>query len=162
MEIVHSKLEDVDTIIKIYDIARKYMRDNGNYSQWINGYPSKEQIINDINNNVSYVVKENNIIVAVFVFIIGIDNTYINIENGNWHSNNTYGVIHRIASEGSVKEITNFVFNWCLNSINYLRIDTHKDNLIMQHCVTKFGFKCCGIIHVADGSPRLAYDYIRE
>ena len=31
------------------------------------------------------------------------------------------------------------------------------DNKIMQHLLEKNGFTRCGIIHVADGSPRFAY-----
>ena len=29
----------------------------------------------------------------------------------------------------------------------------------MQATVLNYGFRECGIIYVADGSPRLAYDY---
>ena len=38
-----------------------------------------------------------------------------------------------------------------------LRADTHADNKIMQHLLEKNGFTRCGVIHVADGSPRFAY-----
>ena len=38
-----------------------------------------------------------------------------------------------------------------------LRADTHADNKIMQHLLEKNGFTRCGIIHVADGTPRIAY-----
>ena len=37
------------------------------------------------------------------------------------------------------------------------RADTHADNKIMQHLLEKNGFTRCGVIHVADGSPRFAY-----
>ena len=38
-----------------------------------------------------------------------------------------------------------------------LRADTHEDNKIMQHLLEKNGFVRCGIIHVEDGTPRVAY-----
>ncbi len=39
-----------------------------------------------------------------------------------------------------------------------LRADTHADNKAMQHILEETGFTRCGvIIHVADGSPRFAY-----
>ena len=38
-----------------------------------------------------------------------------------------------------------------------LRADTHADNKVMQHLLEKNGFTRCGVIHVADGSPRFAY-----
>ena len=47
---------------------------------------------------------------------------------------------------------------FCEQSINHLRIDTHNDNKIMQHVIEKNGFKRCGIIHVNDGSERIAYE----
>ena len=47
--------------------------------------------------------------------------------------------------------------NWCLEHCESLRADTHADNKIMQHLLEKNGFTRCGIIHVADGTPRIAY-----
>ena len=31
----------------------------------------------------------------------------------------------------------------------------------MQAAIEKYGFRKCGIIHVKNGSERIAYDYIR-
>ena len=38
-----------------------------------------------------------------------------------------------------------------------LRADTHADNKVMQHLLESEGFTRCGIIHVEDGTPRIAY-----
>ena len=38
-----------------------------------------------------------------------------------------------------------------------LKIDTHRDNRIMQHLLDKNGFTYCGIIYLDDGTERLAY-----
>ena len=38
-----------------------------------------------------------------------------------------------------------------------IRIDTHRDNKIMQHNLLKYGFTYCGIIYLANGDERLAY-----
>ena len=38
-----------------------------------------------------------------------------------------------------------------------VRADTHADNKIMQHLLEENGFTKCGIIHVEDGTPRIAY-----
>ena len=40
--------EQIDAAMQIYDNARAYMRANGNLSQWSNGYPNKEVILQDI------------------------------------------------------------------------------------------------------------------
>ncbi len=51
---------------------------------------------------------------------------------------------------------------WCREQIGHIRIDTHEDNRIMQHLIEKHGFVRCGIIHVADGSPRIAYEWMED
>ena len=50
--------EDIPAINKIYNIARQFMRDNGNKKQWINGYPSEDLLKNDIKENNLYVCDE--------------------------------------------------------------------------------------------------------
>ena len=48
MVIRKAELAELDEIMKIFGIARQYMREKGNMSQWINGYPSRELITEDI------------------------------------------------------------------------------------------------------------------
>ena len=43
-----------------------------------------------------------------------------------------------------------------------VRIDTHADNIPMQGAIANQGFTKCGIIHVEDGSPRLAYQLVKQ
>ena len=38
-----------------------------------------------------------------------------------------------------------------------IRVDTHRDNKVMQHILTKQGFQRCGIIYVKNGTERIAY-----
>jgi len=45
----------------------------------------------------------------------------------------------------------------CQRRYNNIRIDTHRDNAIMQHNIEKHGFTYCGIIYLANGDERLAY-----
>ena len=84
--------------------------------------------------------------------------TYSKIFGGEWlDDDRPYHVIHRIASipdsHGIFKSIMDFAFAHESN----IRIDTHKDNAIMQHNVVKHGFRYCGIIHLASGDERLAF-----
>lgn len=55
----------------------------------------------DIAEGISHVVVSDNKIVGTFVFIIGDEPTYSEIE-GEWINDEPYGTIHRIASDGSV------------------------------------------------------------
>lgn len=151
---------DINKILDIYALARQYMYENGNKTQWIN-YPTKEIIEADINKQYLYVYEKNNEILAVFTFIIGEDSTYQKIE-GKWLSNTPYGTIHRIASSGKEKGIFDVCFNFCKSKINHIRIDTHENNEIMKYLIKKNNFKKCGIIYVEDKSPRIAYEYIEN
>lgn len=95
---------DFDTICKIYDYARQQMIKNCNPNQWTNGYPFPYLLQDDIAKECMYVFEENGKIHDAFVFIIGDETTYKEIKNGAWHSNKTYGTIHRIASDVKIKQ----------------------------------------------------------
>lgn len=156
MKIRNSTISDLEQILSIYSNARIYMQNHGNPNQWYNYKPLEEDIIKDINNNIHYVIYENNIIYGCFTFFVGIDPTYLKIE-GKWLNDEQYGVIHKVASSFLKKGILNECLNYCQKYINNLRIDTHNDNLTMQNALAKNGFVKCGTIYLADGSPRLAY-----
>ena len=47
-------------------------------------------------------------------------------------------------------------------SIDYLRCDTHEDNAPMRRALSSFGFRECGTITVANGTQRVAYDWLKE
>lgn len=158
MQIEQATLNDIRSIMLIYDDARKFMHKSGNHQQWINGYPSEALMIHDIECHHCYVCRtEDDEIVGVFCFIIGDDPTYAYIENGHWLSDAPYGTIHRLASNGRTKHIADRVIAWCVQQIPNLRADTHADNLVMQKALERNGFERCGIIYVANGTPRIAY-----
>lgn len=92
-------LGDIEAIMACYDDARHFMRASGNHSQWVNGYPSRATVENDIANGVNYVGEdEAGTLVMVFAFILGEDPTYAIIEDGEWLNTLPYGTIHRLAS----------------------------------------------------------------
>ena len=53
--------------------------------------------------------------------------------------------------------IASKIYDYCYGIINNLRIDTHKDNLPMQHSLEKNGFSHRGIIYILSGDERIAY-----
>mgnify|MGYP004672857023 CR=1 FL=1 len=149
---------DLEQILKIYARARDFMAENGNPDQWKNGYPTRELLEEDIDTNRLFVYMVNGQMKAVFAFVLGTDPTYAVIEDGQWLNDTLpYGTIHRLASAGKCKGVASAVIEWCLEHCQSLRADTHNDNKIMQHLLEANGFTRCGIIHVADGSPRIAY-----
>ena len=157
-QVRNAEMTDLPRIEEIYSNARRFMADHGNPNQWGTSHPPREQLLNDIKMGDLYVITEGVEIHGVFYFFIGEDPTYAAIE-GFWHADIPYGTIHRIAGDGS-GGILKTAVNFGRSKINYLRIDTHADNTVMQSAVVKQGFCRCGIIYIADGSPRIAYDRI--
>jgi RimJ/RimL family protein N-acetyltransferase len=162
MRIEKSTIDDVAEMKRIFAFARRFMALNGNSNQWINGYPSDDVIFNDIRSGNSYVCRNiDGRIFATFAFFIGVDPTYSYIEGGQWLNDFPYGVVHRLASDGTEKGVGAACLEWCFGNIRNLRVDTHHDNTIMQNLLKKMNFTYCGIIITHNGTPRLAYQSIR-
>ena len=151
--------QDLPRIMAIYDAARRYMRTNGNTVQWVNGYPSEALLRQDIRDGILYVMEDGGGVYAVFAFIIGDDPTYGHIE-GAWRDGSPYGTIHRLGSDGTHRGVFAETAVWAARQCPHLRADTHAANLTMRHCMERAGFVYCGVIHVADGTPRVAYEKV--
>lgn len=152
-----AKPEDIDTIMAIYDSARSYMRREGNSQQWTGGYPSIEQIAADISGGQCYIgIDDSGEIIAVFALIAGDDPTYARID-GEWLNDLPYATIHRLASSGKKKGVLKACVDFCSSLHANLRADTHECNRTMLAGLSACGFVRCGIIRLADGSPRIAF-----
>ncbi len=157
MKIKKADMNDLKEILNIYSYARRYMKEHKNPTQWGDDRPSESVIKNDITNGNSFVIIDNDVISGVFSFIIGEDETYKKIYDGKWLNDKAYGTVHRLAGNGKSKGIFDFSMGYCEKLIDNIRIDTHKNNKIMQYLLSKRGYKKCGMIYVEDGSERLAY-----
>ena len=158
IEICPARPSALNRLMEIFDHARRFMASVGNGNQWINGYPSSELIAREIADGHCYVCRdEHENIVGTFCFVPSPDPYYSVIEDGNWLNDAPYYVIHRIASDGTCKGIGDTCIAWCAKQCGNLRADTHRDNLIMQRLLARNGFKRCGIVRVANGTERIAY-----
>lgn len=153
----NASMADLPVIEAIYARARRFMAQTGNPNQWGKTNPPTSQLIQDIGRGELYVLTDDNGIHGVFYFALGEDPTYAAIYEGSWGSSESYGTIHRIAADGS-GGVFAAALDFCKGRSMHLRIDTHHDNKIMQHTVEKHGFQRRGIIYIADGSPRIAYE----
>ncbi len=151
-----TRIRDLDIVMSIYDYARTRMQTSGNPNQWIDGYPSCEIIIADIQQGNSFVIETENKITGVFTFIIGPDPTYEVIEGG-WLNDNPYGTIHRIAAAPNAKGIADICLNFCKSKELDIRVDTHPDNIPMLNWIKSRSFTYCGIIYCHNGSRRKAF-----
>lgn len=161
MEIRKTTMEELDQVMAIYAHARKFMAEHGNATQWGTTKPARELIEADILRGDSYVCVEQGQIAAVFYYKAEVDPTYITIYNGAWKNDRPYGVVHRIASAGTVKGAGSFCLNWAFAQCGNLKIDTHENNIVMQNLLKKNGFEYCGIIHLLNGDERWAYQKVR-
>ena len=153
-----SELKDIPEMLKTFAIAVQTMRKNGNLEQWIN-YPPDGLLEKDIQAGKSYVIEANGKIAGTFYFALEEDPTYLVIDDGAWLNDKPYAVIHRIAvsRDSHGKGVAAFIFDSCFARFGNLKIDTHRDNLPMQRALEKRGFIRCGIIHLANGDERIAF-----
>lgn len=161
-QIVPAEIEDLPVILEIYEHARQFMRKTGNLTQWLGGFPPAELLLSDIEKQQLYVLRDGDEIYGVFALIMGEDPTYGYIEDGQWLSSEPYGTLHRVASAGKVHGFLSMAVAFSWKKIPHLRIDTHKDNHVMQKAIQKAGFQRCGIIYLLDGNPRIAYEKLQS
>ncbi len=158
MVITRVEQQDIDQIMPLYESARQFMIARGNPYQWVNGYPSKDVIVSDINKGILYkCIDSSGNIAAVFCYYVGDEPTYHEIYDGEWLNSDTYGVVHRIASSGNVKRVADYCLEWCYSLHPNMRIDTHDDNIVMQRVLERCGYKRCGIIKLSNGELRIAF-----
>lgn len=161
MNIRKSRKEDIPAMQEIFAYARNFMRNTGNPDQWGDNYPSDELLESDIGSGDSYVVEDGGEIIATFVLRPGNDPTYNVIYDGKWPNDLPYATIHRIAGSGKRKGMLHTAMQYALGTYSAIRIDTHRDNIVMQKAIAKEGFTYCGIIHCWNGSERLAYQFTK-
>ena len=150
---------DMAKILEVYARARDFMAKNGNPTQWGDHFPPQELLEEDIDSNRLFLYLVNGELEGVFAFILGPDPTYARIEDGKWLNDTLpYGTIHRLGSDGSHRGVFAETAAWAATQCGHLRADTHAANDTMQRCMEREGFMRCGVIHVADGTPRLAYE----
>ena len=162
MYIRKATYEDIPVLMQVFENAKEIMRASGNLHQWGVGYPSVEVVRHDIEQGVCYVAADGvGEIEATMAFIPGPDPTYSYIEGGEWLNNEPYHVIHRIAVAKPGKDYARLLLDWAFERTKTVRIDTHRDNVIMHHILQKYGFQRCGVIYLANGDVRDAYQMIK-
>lgn len=158
MNIRHATMADLECIMQLIEEGRKKMIAQGNVNQWKKGHPSRELIEGDIRRQASYVMTESDgRVVATFALVPGPDPTYAEIYDGAWLNDRPYYVVHRVASAPGIRGVMRSVLDYAFAQTDTVRVDTHADNQTMQSLLRKYGFQYCGIIHLANGDPRLAF-----
>ena len=153
--------EDLDAVARIYALARTFMHTHGNPSQWPGAYPSREDAARDLAAGGLWVFDEGSGAIAVMSVLPGPEPTYAHIEGEPWLDDAPYWVMHRIACAEQGRGLGSALLAHLCATHDNIRADTHADNLPMQHALERAGFLRRGTIHLTDGSPRIAYHYVR-
>ena len=159
---------DIPALRPVFEAAKGIMRADGNLTQWAApGFPDDTLLLRDIARGGGFVIESvvesvipseaKESLVAYFALLPSPEPTYDYID-GAWLTDAPYGVIHRMASYPDVHGIFSAVLDYAAARYTHLRIDTHRDNHIMQHLIEKHNFTYCGIIWLEDGTERLAYE----
>ena len=164
-----AKLDDLPRIIDIIDSAKKTLKDRG-VDQWQQGYPNKEILEQDIQEGISFVLLLNGRVVGSAALQQGYDKNYQDMNSGSWDDDSdvTYSIIHRIAIEADHQgeHLSAALIQQLMTMSYYLgyrdvRIDTHPDNLVMQHIITSNDFEEKDTITMdEDKGVRLAYQIL--
>lgn len=159
-------ISDIPFIWEIMQQAIEQRRRDGS-NQWQDGYPNKQAIYDDINNEVGWVITDNEKIIAYSAVIFDIEPAYTDII-GKWLSDGDYAVIHRMATVDAVKRkgvATHFfklIEDLCIECKVYsIKVDTNFDNIPMLKILDKLNYTYCGEVYFRN-SPRKAFEKILE
>ena len=167
MVIRKAKVSDIQEIVEVFSDAKQSMKAAG-INQWDDEYPGAAEAKRDIENGTAYVICDERQVIGYTCIQFKEDINYARID-GNWMNEAPYGVIHRTAILSSCKGkgLAGMFFDYAEKlakekGIHNMRIDTHKDNVPMQHCIAKHGYTYCGVVYMVngDGSPRDAFQKI--
>ena len=169
MTLIYSRkanTNDIDSIMPIIDDAKAFLKKAGS-TQWQSGYPNKQTITQDIENNVGWVLVVDHQIAGYAAAIAGIEPTY-QVIDGQWHNDqDEYATIHRMAISSQYRgmHLANYFFSNLIslqvtNNISNFRIDTFKKNAVMQHLAKSNDFTIRGTIKVDDpiDPERIAFE----
>ena len=158
---------EIEEIMSVIEDGKEFLKQQG-INQWQHGSPGCIDVENDIKQETSYVYELDGEIVGTAML-----NTYdADYEKYPtlWTKCNKYLVIHRLSikkeyrSQGIGHKFMNDIILFAKeNSVEYIRIDTHKDNVIMRKYLSKNNFKELDEIKLSmknslDDKERIAYE----
>ena len=166
MKLRKALIYEADPAYRCIEDARAYHKSLG-FEQWHPDYPTKQTILDDIDQGFGYAFEKDNHVAGYCCIIIGDEPAYHEID-GAWKTDRPYAVVHRMAFNSDVrgsrlsKTAFDLIKEYCRSEgIDAIRADTQEENKVMQHILEREGFQYCGLIQF-DGGPKLAYEWDRE
>lgn len=162
-----ASLEDIESIGKIIEMARKSLRDDG-IDQWQKTNPDEDIIREQIAKDDAYVFDKDGKVLAYAYVFDGVDPAY-NIHEDKFKTD-SYFVIHTLMvdNRGIIPKLGTKFMEALIDFTKKsgkeaIRIDTHEDNFRMRGLLHKFSFEEIGIVQIdEDGVPkdRICYEIV--
>lgn len=167
-----STYNDMDVMESIINSGKELLRSKG-IDQWQKGYPNREQLIADAEAGIGYVAELDGRVVGVCMVMSTEELSYRTIREGEWMTaaDSGYVTVHRcaVAPDCRGQGVIGFIFRSAMDMARAIgapsvRLDTHLENLTMQHALEKNGFTRCGIVNLVggaeDGCLRVGYEQL--
>ena len=156
MKLRKATMEDYDQIMSILKDGSNQLAEQG-IDQWQGDYPNADVVKQDIENGWAILAQSDDDQTVGYVAVVdGPDESYAKMK-GKWLiDTDKYVVLHRVAvhskhtGHGYASKLFVAVLDYIKEhrtDIETIRIDTHIDNKIMQHLITKHGFKKVGEVY---------------
>ena len=153
---------DIPACLAVLDYGRASQRAAG-FEQWPDGYPSEEDVRNDIAAGMAYVMTDPQGNIAAYIAIAYYDSEYERLRE-IWTPAERYAVFHRIAvgeayrhSGQGVRLLALAEAHVCKEGAEAVRIDTGLTNLPMQRLLASRSYRNLGHTLYSWG-PRYSYE----
>jgi len=157
---------DLDPLMNIVNQAVANFKKDG-INQWQKGYPNADVLAHDIEQGNLYTLEDDGRQVGMLYLAQTPDPSY-SVIDGQWMNDCPYTTFHRVCVLSSCrgKGYAGILFREAEDlsrkfGFSTVRIDTHEDNIAMQHALSKAGYQFCGGIKLATGpeagAPRIAF-----
>lgn len=158
---------DLPAIMSIIDDARAFLHAQG-INQWQGTYPDEAAVKADIEKGTNRLLMVDDAVAGNASLLAGPDPFYGKIDGAGWSGNAPYMMIHRFAVSAKIRGqhlskffMSNLISEAYGRGYRDLRIDTHAQNLIMQHVITGNGFTYRGVVYLDEPVPeRNAYQLL--
>lgn len=149
---------DLPQIMAIIAQAQAYLASRG-VDQWQDGYPDEETMREDIRLRRGYVLADGDSVQGIATIVFDGESSYARIYDGAWRTPEPYACIHRIAVNADARGTgaADALMRGAEDTIRRqgmtgVRIDTHRDNVVMQRMLARNGYSVCGVIYLEGGS----------
>lgn len=149
---------DLPKVMDIIGQAQAFIASQG-FDQWQDGYPEEALMREDIALSRGYVLEENGQLLGIATVDFAGEPSYDVIYDGAWTTPAPYAAIHRVAMDAAARGTgaADRLMAACEQvvrerGVRSIRIDTHPQNTVMQHMLTRNGYALCGKILLAGGT----------